>query len=286
MQEASKLPKNKTEELELARSHSALPALLWLIALPLLLLIHMVPFLKSLLCEFPSMVVHEIGHSIFAWLAGLPALSFFFLSYHFTSKPVLFFVLLLLAFEVALLLKLRSLNQHVLGGLVVICIITHFFFLLLPSYSEPCAIFGGMAGEMVLPIVLLVVFSELPHTEDLRILATILFVSVVYWNSLYEWIFAYFGYAPIPYPHDSKGMFLLADPFNSLKETPAATGDLDKLLKVFGWSEGLIKIVYLSTGISCLLLFLGYIVWRANSFELHLPKRLRRQSDQNKTQSS
>jgi hypothetical protein len=49
---------------------------------------------------FPTMIVHELGHSVFSFLSGIPAISFFFASFSFATEPSIGLVAVLIALEI------------------------------------------------------------------------------------------------------------------------------------------------------------------------------------------
>lgn len=247
------------EKSGLPRTTAKLAYLFLLAALPAPLLIGngILPFLLG---WFPTMIVHELGHSLFGWLAGVPSISFFFASFALAEQPVLPFLGLLWAVEICALVFLGRRKHRILQVLVGCCAASHLFFLCAPGYAVPCLTFGGMAGEFVLPTIFCVVLLECPELQSVKSLPLLFLSALAFWRSSLQWLRAALGWAPIPYPLDSAGgIALFQDPFTAGTDIPV--GDLDKLMRTYGWTEHQVLVVYCSVAVLCLsLLTLSFIL--------------------------
>jgi hypothetical protein len=139
-------------------------------------------------------------------------------------------------------------------------ILAHLFFLVVPKFSMVLAIFGGVAGEFVLPVLLLVVMIEMPGLRSNRALALFAIASLAFWRAIINWWMTFFGQRSIPYPRDGTGGFsVFQSPFDTLDGSPV--GDMDKLIKIYGWTEELLIQSYAALGAGCLIAFCALWYW-------------------------
>ena len=223
---------------------------IWLFSIPVALFGFLGGIAEYLIGYFPSMIVHEIGHMTAGWLTGTPAISFFFASLYYPSLQSAGLLLVCILLEIALFAycSYRALYAISLGTACII--LGHLYFLFFPGAAEFFITFGGMAGELVLPVLVTLVFFDVPTLLGSRLLLLLPICTLSFWFALFEWLLAIFGMAPFPYPPDSAGgAALFQNPF----ETGVPKGDLDKLLAIHGWSESELTITYTSIA---LLMFL------------------------------
>lgn len=208
----------------------------------------------------PTMVVHELGHCIFSFLTGIPAVSFFMVTFSFSNEPLPLFVLLLIVFESFLLWYAYRKKLVLTAVLTATAFLLHLYFLLTPKDAMHFFIFGGVAGEFVLPLVLLVLLAE--NVQLRRKWGLILFAvgSFAFWRALINWTLTFLGHRAIPYPRDGGGSFgLFQNPFDIADGAP--TGDIDKLIKIYSWTEPEIIRIYVVIGFLCFAGFCSVWTW-------------------------
>jgi hypothetical protein len=220
--------------------------IIWLLAAPVAFLPFLHGSMDYFLGYFPSMIVHELGHMLSGWIAGVPSISFFFASLSFLKSQSVGIPLVAIGIES--IVGWYAWKRRYFSLLVVLLplVLAHLYFVLVPTSADWFIVFGGMGGELVLPVVFCLLSNDFQvlNTGKLLLLHGVCYLT--FWHSLYEWIAAAVGVLPIPYPPDSSGApALFQDPFS----TGVPVGDLDKLTKLHGFTDESLIVAY--TTIAC-----------------------------------
>ena len=233
---------------------------IWLLAIPVGLL----PFLGGafdyFLGFFPSMLVHEVGHMASGWVAGVPSISFFFAAFSFPSAQSQAIPIFFIVGEICVAWYALKRNYYSLLLVIAAALLAHTCFLVDPAQADWFIVFGGMGGELLLPLGLCLLSNDLQILVRGKLLLLHVLCYLTFWHSLYEWLAAATGMRPIPYPPDSAGgPQLFQNPF----ATGVPVGDLDKLMHLHGWTEEFLIATYTTialfslSGFFCALLLAG-----------------------------
>ena len=227
---------------------SIVPALFFIIT-------HGIWFLNYIIF-FPTMIVHEIGHTFFGFLAMVPGVSFFFASFSLSEAPLWKMALIFLPLEAYAIYYFLRIKKIWSVSILFFIITLQALFLIFVTDVHWFVVFGGLGGELVLPFIALVILFDLNKINSQKALLYYTISCVVYWHSFFSWILAWLKMRPIPYPRDSEGAIaLFQDPF-SMDGRPV--GDIDKLILQYGWTENVIIKRYLLLAI---LVMLAYIIY-------------------------
>lgn len=208
--------------------------IIWLLAAPAGLLPFLHGALDYFLGFFPSMLVHELGHMTSGWLAGVPSISFFFAAFSYLSAQSIAILLLFVVCELVLAWYALQKNYYSVLLVLAAALVAHTYFIVDPAQADWFIVFGGMGGELVLPLGLCLLSNDFQILRRGKLLLLHAVCYLAFWHSLYEWLAAAAGLRPIPYPPDSAGgPALFQNPF----ATGVPVGDLDKLIELHGWTE-------------------------------------------------
>lgn len=148
---------------------------------------------------------------------------------------------------------------YILSGFIALQIC----FLLFVKDAHWFVVFGGLAGEMILPLLIIIFLTPFNRPVTPKGIMCYAISCVVFWHSLFEWILAFLGLGKIPYPRDSEGGLSVMQGLDPFSVGQGPSGDIDKLIINYGWSESFIINTYTLFGFSVLL---GYILfWRYRS---------------------
>ena len=191
-------------------------------------------------------MIHELGHTITAWLLGVPAVCFFFVSFYFAHSW--FFHLLVLGVESwAIFWAINRRCPRLLGILICMALVPTLVATLLSSDAkEQMITMGGLLGELVISALVLATFphriSFYKRWDQTRYVAAVI-AGITLGNRATRWFLALGDHRLIPYPPDSAGgLMLFVNPMDIADSVPV--GDLSKLLQVYGWPEGQLILVY------------------------------------------
>lgn len=230
---------------------------IWLLSIPAALL----PFLGGtfdyFLGFFPSMLVHEVGHMASGWIAGVPSLSFFFAAFSFPAAQSQVIPMVFIACELCVAWYAFKRNQYSLLLVIAVTFFAHVCFILDPAQADWFIVFGGMGGELLLPLGLCLLSNDIQWLVRGKLLLLHVLCYLTFWHSLFEWLAAATGMGAIPYPPDSAGgPQLFQNPF----ATGVPVGDLDKLIQLHGWTEDSLITAYTAIGLISLCGFFCAIV--------------------------
>ena len=198
--------------------------------IPVLLWVNSIPF-------------HECGHALIYWLRGIPAVPSFGLTVPFTEELVPWFFLLLFA---ALLFALMcawncgSIALCALSG-VSISFLLLFSFVLDKRSAELVTIYSGQGGELVLSALICIsYYAPWPQSNKAQQLryALLFCAALAFVTAFRRWIGVAGGGEDLPLG----GLF----DFGPLTEGESS-GDINRLLREFGWSERYLIGVYVKT---------------------------------------
>lgn len=205
--------------------------------------------------SFLTMIVHELGHAFFAFLSLIPAVSFFFATFALSTSPSWQMAIVVVPLEVAASYYLWKGGKRQAAIIPAVIATLQLAFLFLAANPGWFSVYGGLAGEMCLPLVFSVFMAEFNRLRGSRGWAVYMVCSTVFWHSLMLWILAMFAIRPIPYPRDGEGgIALFQDPFSLLDGRPV--GDIDVLIRTYGFTEEGLKLLYLYTGLVALAAYL------------------------------
>lgn len=193
-----------------------------------------IPFLVIFL-QFFTMIVHELGHSLFSWLGGQISIPAFFVALTLTDRGNSWISLILCGvfffFCRMMLQKGRYTTAIVAALLLAITLVFSFF---LSSHAHRMLVaFGGFAGAAVfLPLIVALTYSgEIAWFSPLRRKAFLLALGCyAFCDALLLWLKVRLLKEPLP--------------MGSLLFGPDE-GDLNTLMSDYGWSEGVIASRYL-----------------------------------------
>lgn len=204
-----------------------------------------------------SMPFHECGHALIYWLRGIPAVPAFGLTVTLSAEFVLWFFLLLFAALTSVLIWAWRTGSNaivILSGTTLI--LTLFFSFVLDSRSaEIIAIYFGQGGELMLSALACISFYA-PWSKKIKFqqwrYALLLFGALTFVCAFRRWIGISYGSAELP-------MGALID-FGAL-EGGDSSGDMDRLLREFGWTKAYLISVYSKTAwLSAIAIVTAYLV--------------------------
>jgi len=212
----------------------------------------------SILIWLLQMAVHEVGHAFIFWLRSIPAIPTFAMAVPLTnSSSILCFVFLLALFGWSFY-SARKRGYLIFQGIVVLVLLSLVLFTWVFSeqFGEMVMIYSGLGGEFFISAIFFVMFFEnwgkSQRTTKLRYFLLGL-GAVVYVSALRKWIEIKFASGELPY-----GALL---DFSKLGGGQSG-GDLDRLVRDFGWNEEFIVLSMLMTGVlSGLVMIFSYTVF-------------------------
>jgi hypothetical protein len=219
-------------------------------------------FLAMLLWYFVTIPLHETGHAVGAWLGSRIALPIgaFIPMAGFTvmGEKRSFFAGTVIAaglFALAAWGKRRRSGGLLLFTVLVFAFWVHWTFFVSPTEWQRFSIWAGVGGEFFLSTFLILLgFYDLPermHWEFLRMPA-ILYGGLGFGASLGRWIAIQAGRASVP-----MGSFLSGG--------SDTNGDMERLIRVHGWTMDHIVRSYLGLGFFCAFLIAAHWIYVLSS---------------------
>jgi len=199
----------------------------------------------SILVWLLGMGVHEIGHAFIFWLRSIPAIPTFAMAVPLTSSSsILCFVFLLALFGWGLH-SARKLGYRIFQGLMTLLLIATFLFTWVFSerFGEMVMIYAGLGGEFFISAIFFLIFFENWGKGERTIKLKYFLLglgAIVYVSAIDRWIKIKFAGADLPYGG-------LLD-FGKLSSGESG-GDLDRLVRDFGWNDEFIVLTMLMTGV-------------------------------------
>ncbi len=227
--------------------------LIWTAALPIVF------FGRGFLTGLVSMPFHETGHFFAAWLELLPAIPTFMLTVQLSNSTEWLMGAIVIPLEIISLLYFYNTNKNNCASILILCLMSQFFFLIRNSDPAEFFTFGGVAGEFILPLLVFLVLLDLksPLTPAKGILAAVSALS--FWGAEVGWITAYLGSGPMPYPLDTREGFIGV--LGVFADESTAIGDMQKLVNNHGWTEANIRQSYFTLALVTLACFALIWTW-------------------------
>ncbi|MBN8550933.1 MAG: hypothetical protein J0M12_16590 [Deltaproteobacteria bacterium] len=222
--------------------------------------------IAEILTWLARLVFHEIGHALIFWSRSILAVPSFGLTVPLHSETsFLVFAALLGLFVWAA--RVSKTSGYVFLSLLckVFLVLLICFTLLIPSRTgEMVMLFGGLGGELYLATIGLMLFYQpMPKRFEWdRNRYLILVISTLsFCGALVHWYRIRNNHAQLP----MGGMLDLGALSNPNSES---SGDLDRLIREFGWTTDTIVSVYSSTVLLCvaaLILYYLYLWYQGSS---------------------
>ena len=222
--------------------------------------------LVNIVTQVVSMAFHEVGHALVSWLSGIPSVPTFFFSVCYSEDRSAAVSLVVIALVAALAVwsfrARRLLPAIITAALVVAAVILSFGVSL--ERSKAIMLFFGLGGELVLSAIGLLLFYQRwdPSAKAQQIRWLLLICSALaFARAASLWIGVAAGTAKLP-------MGAAID--FGLAFDGESSGDLDRLIREYGWSEQAIASRYLTLTIcSAVSVAVGWC-WM---FSRHFPEK-------------
>jgi len=204
---------------------------------------------------FLRMGVHEIGHAVIFWLRSIPAIPTFAMAVPLTSSSSILCFIFLLALFGGCFYYARKQGYLIFQGLIALLVIALLLFTLILSerFGEMVMIYAGQGGEFFISSIFFLMFFENwgKAKRTIKLKYFLLGVgAIVYVSALDRWIKIKFAGTDLPYG----ALFDFSKIWGGESD-----GDLDRLVRDFGWNEEFIVLIMLMTGVlSGLVMILSY----------------------------
>jgi len=200
----------------------------------------------NILVWLVAMAVHEIGHALIHWFRGVFAIPTFGVTVVYSSqRSVFLFILFALILGAIYWYAYRG-RYLILKSVVILfsCCLLLFSWVFSKNFGEMLAIYGGLGGELYLSALFFILFFEKWGTTSRAIQARYALLCVgalVYVNAFLKWFRIWAGTEELP-----KGaLFDFGKVFGG-----ESSGDIDRLIRDFGWSEQGLVTAYSLTAIA------------------------------------
>ena len=210
-----------------------------------------------------QMVCHEIGHAAVYWARGIPAVPSFGLTQPLASETSYLVFFVTTAFAVWGFQAAWRHGYRFLAALTAVFVLLSILFtLLIPARAgEVAVLYGGLGGELYLGVLAICSFYQrMPRRFNWGV-NRYLFLSIgvlSFAQAVQFWYRVKKGLAQLP----MGGLFDFGGAFNPGGES---MGDIDRLIREFGWTPSGIVFAYTATTLTCiaaLLLFYSYLWYR------------------------
>lgn len=203
-----------------------------------------------------KLVFHELGHALIFWLRSIIAVPSFGMTVPLHPSSSIF---VFLAFAALALWGIRSskrANLHfIYYALIFFLALLFCFSILVPARTgEMVMLYGGLGGELYLAtLAMLAFYQPMPKRFDWRRNRYFFLVigTVCFCGSALQWYRAKSDKKQLP----MGGLFDFGGAFSDSGES---SGDLDRLMREFGWSADSIITIYTVTTLVCVAVLIGY----------------------------
>lgn len=203
-----------------------------------------------------QMLFHEVGHALVFWMRSIPAIPSFGLTQPLTDETSYIVFLVVVALSAWGLNAARRAGHKFLAALLasflVFCIC---FSLLLPArIGTIVMLYGGLGGELYLATLAMIAFYEtMPKRFEWRRNRYLFLIlgAASFSSAAQRWYRAKSDLAQLP----MGGLFDFGGVFNAGGES---MGDLDRLIREFGWTNQSIVSTYAFTTLACIAAIFAY----------------------------
>lgn len=215
----------------------------------------------SILVWLASMPFHEVGHALVYWLSGRIAIPSFGATLPLQESRS---ILTCLALATLLPWGHRKAKAAKLFACSLLCAVLAalcpIFTLIIPFRAvEACVLYAGLGGELYLAVLAIVLFLEpMPRrfAWDRNRYLFLILGAASFGNSLLRWYRAQRDSSNLP-------MGALFDFGGLFGDGNESSGDLDRLIREFGWSTQGIISVYTYTALVSIGLLIAYFFLQA-----------------------
>ena len=204
-----------------------------------------------------GMPMHEVGHALGYWISGILAIPVPLMTVPLHSETY-FISMIIVGAAIYLLYRFARKNNSAffkfLSGLFAALLIL--FSLILSSKTcEMVMLYGGLGGEIYLSLLMiLIACQELPRYSSWSVKRLIFlgWGSLIFSGTILKWFKIRSGHEKLP-----MGGAIDPDAWFGGE----SNGDLDRLIREFGWTEDFVVKVYSITCVSCIMILVLYYTW-------------------------
>jgi hypothetical protein len=212
----------------------------------------------GVLVWFIGMVFHELGHAVAYWLSGRFAIPTFAYTMSLQESPSVFSVVVILGLILALgyfgwKYKHQPLLSVAALSVVLFVVLTG---VLSSSSSEVVILYSGLGGELVLgTAAMMSAYVAMPDRFNWRINRFVFLGlgATSFAQAALRWYRAQSDVSQLP-------MGALLD-FSGIFGGGESNGDLDRLIREFGWTQQYIVSVYSRTTVLCAAVLIGWFLY-------------------------